>query len=818
MKISLKWLNEYVNVNDYFAKPKELASLLTVAGLEVESVEYLGQDFENVVVGQILEKKKHPEADKLTVCQVTTGQERSHTIICGAKNHNAKDYVIVALPGANLPCGLKIKKSKIRGIESEGMLCSFEELGMSEKQDKNDGIIILPQKLPENIEVGLPAAQYFDLDDTIFELKVTPNRADCLSHCGLAREVAALLGSKFKWEVEKLKTTSQVSTLKKIGLEVKNPDMCPRYAGRLIEGVKVGESPHWLKQRLESVGINSINNIVDVTNYVMLELGQPLHAFDREFLEGQKIIVEMSQSKEKFVTLDETQIHLTGQELMIRDKVKPIALAGVVGGANSGVRQTTKDLFIESAYFLPITIRKTSKRFGIDTDSAYRFARGINPEVTLMALDRACQLITKLAGGQVSKDYYDHYPSPLKRETICLQMNYVCERLGYEVSKKTIKEDLIRIGCEIVKSDDKELEVLPPMYRWDITMDMDLIEEVARLQGYDKIPETLPVMSMSPKAHDKQFIFHNHVSDLLSSIGFRQVVNHSFVSSEFQSQVLGNISAITKTGLPTDTEAVKISNPISEELNVMRLSLIPGLLKNLSFNNNHGNNYGRLFETGFSFGKKEDLYNQAARLGLAAWGHQVSLWQKSENHPVVFELKAGIEKLLTNLGISSWSWVQEDQGPDFLHTGQRVILKCEGKLIGYVGTLNPKWKNQWKLRVDVAVGELALDVLGLNQPRVRGVQGVSKFPCVKRDLSLLMPNDLPVSEVVKTIKKSCGSVLKGVEIFDSYQGSHLETGQRSVGFRMEYQDKMGTLDEKGLLELQNGILETVKKKFSIGMR
>ncbi len=826
MKISLKWLNQYVDVQEFFLNPEKLAAVLTAGGLEVEQIEDRAKNFEHVVVGQILEKNQHPDADKLSVCQVMTGEGVCHTIVCGAKNHHVDDLVIVALPGAVLPGDFKIKRSKIREVESSGMLCSMEELGMDD--DGSGGIIILQAKADVEILVGQSAAEYFGFDDVVFELKVTPNRADCLSHYGLAREVSCLLKDRplrqpqlgrpcsVESGEEPVLQTVDHSTKKEMALDVRATDLCLRYAGRVVKGVKVAQSPAWLRQRLESVGINSINNVVDVTNYVMLELGQPLHAFDMRFLQRQKIIVNMSSKDEEFVTLDGTEIKLTGEELLIRDgNQQAVALAGVIGGLNSGVKDDSCDLFIESAYFAPATVRKTSKRFGIETDSAYRFSRGVNPDVAGQALDRACQLILDVAGGEAYCDHHDHYPEPLKREPIELSVNYVGERLGFHVSQEDVEDCLRRVGCEVVQAREGFIQVLPPLYRWDISLDMDLVEEVARLQGYDKIPETLPLMNISPKPNHGGFVFHNRVADGLVSLGYRQALNYAFVSSEFQEKILGNAGV---------DGVVRVRNPLSEELNVMRMSLIPGLLKNLSFNNSYGNSYGRLFETGFVFCQQGDGdYKESARLAFASWGQGSSVWQKSDGFPVVFELKSAIEKLLSMLGISSWTWLQEpeslfDAGLEFLHSGQRTVLKCEGKRVGCVGTLHPRLKSEWKLRGDVAVAELDLDLLSVRQPRVNKVRDISKFPVVKRDLALVMPVNLAVMDVAQVIKKICGKVLKEVEVFDIYEGTNLETGQRSVGFRMEYQDGTGTLDEERLVELQNRILSAVGEKFSIGIR
>ncbi|RYZ70500.1 MAG: phenylalanine--tRNA ligase subunit beta, partial [Proteobacteria bacterium] len=504
MKISLRWLSDYIDINDYFAKPQDLAALLTSAGLEVESIENLAKNFEHVVVGNILKKETHPGADRLTVCQVSTGEGKVHQIVCGAKNHSAGDNVVVALPGAVLPGNFAIKHSKIRGVESGGMLCSETELGM---KAENDGILLLPKDAP----VGQSFAKYMGYDDILLELKVTPNRADCLSHFGLAREVATLLGREVKFPIESL-VEDGGSTRDQIKLDLKASDMCPRYMGRGIAKLKVGPSPTWLKKRLESVGVNSINNVVDCTNFVMLELGQPLHAFDATKIAGRQIIVDRAVAGEKFTTLDGTELTLGGEELTIRDAEKAVVLAGIIGGKNSGVDESTTEIFIEAAYFTPAAVRKTARKFGIETDSSYRYTRGTNPEAVPLALNRAAQLIKQVAGGNVMGSAYDLYPNAIKREPIAITLQTLSDRLGIKVNSDEFVMWMQRLGCETKATHGvgepphgHAWSVLPPLFRWDLTVDVDIVEEFARLHGYQHIPETIPALSSAPAVHETAF-------------------------------------------------------------------------------------------------------------------------------------------------------------------------------------------------------------------------------------------------------------------------------------------------------------------------
>lgn len=617
MKISLRWLNDYIDIKKYFAVPEELQAMLTAAGLEVEAVENRARDFQNVVIGHILKKDAHPNADKLSLCQVQTGQGVVHSIVCGAKNHKEGDRVVVALPGAVLPGGFAIKLSKIRGVESAGMLCSEKELGLAET---SDGILILPP----TATIGEAYAAYSGLDDIVFDLKVTPNRADCLSHFGLCRELATLTNHPANWPRTEMKISSQ-NTKDLVSLKVEDPVRCPRYTGRVVRGVKVGPSPDWMKRRLESIGLKSINNVVDITNYVMMELGQPLHAFDLREIRGGTIVVGPSRLGEIFRTFDGTDLKLDGTELVIRDKERPIALAGVIGGVYSGVQPDTTDLFIESAYFNPAAVRRASRKFGIETDSSYRFSRGADPEACMLALDRACEWIQKLAGGEVWDHPHDAYPHPVQRAQIEISASMVADRLGFAVTDEKLASVLRSLGCHLetysasgsVPGPVSGWKVSPPLYRGDLQIAEDLMEEYARVTGYDQIPDTLPLTTAAPSSDVGIFVSTNRVGELLRQEGFLEARNFCFIGSQFQSQVLGATDVLSEWGVSAASEPVRIQNPLNEELDVMRVSLVPGLLKNISHNCRHGSLQGRLFETGSVFEKSGEQFREPLRLGVA---------------------------------------------------------------------------------------------------------------------------------------------------------------------------------------------------------
>ncbi|MNJ98595.1 Phenylalanine--tRNA ligase beta subunit [compost metagenome] len=813
MKISLKWLQDYVDVNEFFAKPEELAEILTRAGLEVEEITNRAKDFNHVVIGHILEKGKHPNADKLSLCRVSTGDGVVHQIVCGAQNHKAGDRVIVALPGAVLPGNFAIKKSAVRGVDSAGMLCSLKELGLATEAE---GIAILPADAP----VGKSYAEYGGYDDITFELKVTANRADCLSHYGLAREVACLLERELKTP----KTDFPVgkgSTRSEISLEVKAFDLCPRYTGRYIKGVKVGPSPAWLKKRLEDVGMNSINNIVDVTNYVMMELGQPLHAFDAAFIGGKSIIVDRAKQGEKFITLDGTEKTLTGEELTIRDASHPVCLAGVVGGKNSGVSDATTNVFLEAAYFVPMSARKSSRAHGIDTDSGYRFSRGVDPDGALRGLNRATALILEVAGGEAFGDHHDFYPNPVKKAPVTLSVQTVTDRLGYEAEEDKFLGFMKRLGCQVEKS-GKAYTVLPPTFRFDLEQDMDLVEEYARLNGYEFIPESLPTFANAPSQHDKVFMLNLGTSSLMRAEGFQQAVNFAFTGSKAEKAFLGSKETLKAAGLASSDKEIRVVNPLNEDTDVMRSSLSFGLFRNLNSNFHAGNMNGRLFEMGQSFAVKEDgSYGQSNRLGMILWGQSQNLWNKSLDYPIVYELKGTVEALLKSLNIGSYTWVtpvNKAEVPEFLHKGQFAQLLVEGKKVGFIGTLHPVLLEDNKIRVPGALAEFDLDQLYKGQPRPYRIQSISKFPVVERDFAFVMPKALKVGDVLKDIRKAAGALLLNVDVFDLYEGDKMEAGKKSVAIRIWLQDKNATLQENQILETTNKVLESLKKNFDLSIR
>lgn len=811
MKISLKWLNTYIDIEDYFSQPAELGKILTAAGLEVEGMEDLSLPYRHVVVGHLLSVERHPNADRLTVCQVSTGGGVVHQIVCGATNHKTGDKVAAALAGAVLPGDFAIKKSKIRDVESSGMLCSEVELALKKE---SAGILILPEDAP----VGEEFSQYWGMNDIVLELNVTPNRADCLSHLGVARELSTLTGRPLHWPELNIHRGGK-ATSEQVKIEVKDQEKCPRYTACVVRNVKVGPSPQWLSQRLERMGMNSINNVVDITNFILLDLGQPLHAFDLDQLHGGVLSIRGAQEQETFVTLDGTELKLSAEDLTIRDGERAVCVAGVIGGKNSAVTEQTVNILLESANFKAESVRKTSRRLGVDTDSSYRFSRGVNIESTKYALDRACQLLQDLAGGEVAQDSTDIYASQESVSAISLDANFVSSCLGFTVTAEQVSQILKSVGCK-VEEKDSGLLVTPPVFRSDITMAMDLVEECARVIGYDKIPEKIPVLREAPSPHSSRFRFDQSIKDFLVHQGLCEAVNYGFVSEQNQKATLGNAESLKALGLNGSPEAVPILNPLTEELNVMRQSLLPGLLKNLAHNSRRGVKWGSLFEVGPVVLKHQGEYQEENRLAVLQWGTEPNMWKTFDKVPLVLRLKGLIENLFHHLKSRSFAFrpLKGAEVPPFLHPGQTAGLFYEGRFVGYMGLLHPSISEELKVREEVAICELNLKELEKGQPRIHKFASVSQFLGVERDLAFMMPKSMNVADVIPVIKKAAGNTCQEVQVFDVFEGGSLPADQRSVAFRMTFHSAQKTLEDAELNQAQENIIQKVKDQLGLSLR
>jgi phenylalanyl-tRNA synthetase beta chain len=790
MKLSLKWLSDHVDVADFFEKPMVLADKLTDAGLEVEEVTSLSETFKNVVVGQITKLGKHPDADKLTYCDVNVGDE-TLKIICGAQNHKEGDKVCVAKIGAVLPGDFKIKKSKIRGVESFGMLCSNSELGLeSEKDKKSDGILILPK----DAKVGEDFAKHAGLDDVTFEVNVTPNRADCLSHLGLAREVSTL----FKRPLIKknIKKPAKFEDKKSIVIELKDAELCPRYMGQMVYGVKVGPSPVWLKQKLDSVGLKSINNIVDITNYIMMDSGQPLHAFDVKHIDGDKIIIDTAVAGEAFKTLDGTDLKLSGSELTIRDSKKPLALAGVIGGVNSGVTETTTDVFVEAAHFIPSGVRKTSRSLGVDTDSSYRFSRGTDESNVDSCLEEAVSLICELAGGSANKEIVEAYPKVKSVSEIKISHDFVNSKLGFEVTVDQIQSTFDSLGFKSKKSGDT-WAVTPSTYRWDIAIREDLVEEIGRLVGYNNIPEILPATSQVPQDENSDYLNFKRLRSELNGMGFHEAVHYNFYSGVDEVKWS---EELLKWSSYTVDNAVEIKNPLSSDLSRMRSSMIPQFVMNYVKNWRLGAKSGNLFEIGKSHFKVKDSFKEHNILCVGYWREDESSVQSMES------LLGVLSGFLEGWNINRWMANEAPNVPNLLHPNLSRKIIAEGKDLGTVFCISPAVTKDYKVPANFCGFEIDLDLFLKGQPRPKKFKEFSRFPTVTRDFSALVEKDFSYDDVYKRVKKTSGELLKSLDVHDVYQGDKIPDGKLSVTFRGQFQAFDKTLSEDELKDLQKKIM------------
>ncbi len=827
MKILMSWLEEFIDLKEFKNQPEVLADKLTAAGLEVENVEKLGA-IENLVVGHILELNKHPDADRLTVCLVDVGLEEPYQIVCGATNHRQGDKVCAALPGCVLPGDFKIKKSKIRGVESAGMLCSDKEMNLSQE---SQGIRILDQNAP----VGESVSKYLNLDETIFEISVTPNRADCLSHWGLAREISCLINKPLKMKEPEIKP-GKTTINNRFKIEIKNHDWCPRFMGRWIENVKVRPSPPWLKLKLERAGFNSINNVVDITNYVMLELGQPLHAYDYSFIDGAEINVKNSEPGEAFTSFDGTTYKLTGEELTIRDKSKVLGLAGVVGSKNSGINDDTQNIFLESAYFVPSSVRKSARRFGIETDAAYRFSRGTDIDMLPRALNLACQLMAELAGGEVSKDIFDFYPQPLVRPKIKIRVEDISERLGFLASEKQFEFWLERLKCDFTKNTQEGYTIFPPAFRYDLSSKEDLIEEYGRLEGYDKIPEILPQMSTDPQNHDEVFLKSRFVTEFLASAGFRQTVNHNFCGKIASDKLLASnevdtindnhLKALRTYNIGLDGEAVKIKNPLSDKLDVMRSLLFPQLFENALHNFKHGRSHGQIFEQGSVFFKKEGVYKEELRTAGLLWGEPKDYWASSKKDVSfpVFKLKSYLEALLKKANVKNFRFEDQLEGkldfsktkivsPGFLHPGQWAALFVKGKYVGIIGTVHPKILEDEKFREPMAYFEVNTDLITQDIHTYNKVKSLVYYPTVKRDLTFELNQKVQFKDIHRVVNKVSGPLFQNLDLKDVFKSEKLGADKVAITVTLYLQDSSKPIEDKILDQIQDKIFKTIATEF-----
>lgn len=783
---------------------KELVNLLTMAGLEVEAATSTGHGFEKIVVAEIQSIRRHPNADRLSLVEAKTDREH-FSVVCGATNIREGQRVPLALIGAKLPGGTEIKRSKIRGQVSEGMLCSEIELGLG--QD-GSGIMILGNNVPlgENLSAAL------GLVDTLLDISITPNRPDCLCVIGVAREIAALTQQQMRYP--NLTLSDQGGDIhQRTSVTLLDPDLCPRYVARMIEGVKVGPSPDWMKDRLEKVGIRSINNVVDVTNYVMMEYGQPLHAFDFELLEEGRIVVRRARKGETFVTLDGVKRGLDEEMLMICDGVKPVAIAGVMGGLNSEIRAETRTVLLESAYFQPMNNRRTSKKLGFETEASYRFGRGIDYGGCANAANRAAALIRELAGGRVVDGVVDAYPHPILPPPIRLSVPRTNRILGTEIGVQRMKASLESLELSVRQENETTLIVTPPSFRSDLEREIDLVEEVARLNGYENIPLSLPKGPPSSEKPNRGLILEEKVKDLLVQHGYHEVITYSFTSPH-------SIEGLSL--LPGDMrkKSLPILNPLTEDASVMRTSLIPGLLETACYNLSYKNTDLRIFELKkvYLTVEKERLPNEVKYLAGLAMGMKGDLHWADSMRPVDFyDVKGCLEDLFEAIQIRGVKFNRAEKIP-YLHPGKSSSLVCGDETLGVMGEVHPDVLSHYNITGKVYLYEIDFDRMVQVAQDGRKFRSLPRFPSVHRDLSILVGDHLEAEKVEEAIRLLQPPFLDHVSLFDVYRGSSIPPEKKSLSYRIRYQADDRTLTDDEVNQYHEKVISRLREIFGAELR
>ena len=819
MKVTLNWLKQYVDFN---WSPEELSERLTMAGIEVEGIEKLGGELDGVVVAQVITKDKHPNADKLSVCRVNDGKGERQ-IVCGAQTFKAGDKVPLILPGSSLPAKpgeppFTIKVGKIRGVESHGMMCSPQELNLG---DTVEGLLILR----EDAKVGQPFAEYLGRtgSDVVYDLEITPNRPDLNSVIGIAREISAVTGNPVKLPLIKLaEAGSRVDEL--VAVRIEDAELCPRYTARVVKGVKIAPSPDWLKSALEKVGIRSINNVVDVTNYVMLEAGQPLHAFDYHLLQSKAgvsapcpaIVIRRAAEGEKFKTLDNQERTLTSQMLLIADETKAVALAGVMGGQNSEIHQNTADVLIESACFKPQSIRATSKKLELRTESSYRFERGADIGICDWASQRAAQLILETAGGTLAQGVVDAYPKAFEPRQIALRHTQTDAVLGIAVPMEQQIEYLQRLGLEVTTA----AGIAPstgirtphttvfrvPSFRVDLKREIDLIEEVARLFGVDKIPATAPRGAIGANAYDA---VHDQLADarrILTGLGLFETQGQTLISDVAAKLMAGDA-------------LVPLSNPLSSDMNVLRPSLLPGLLDALRHNLSHKTYDVALFEVGRVFTIVEGQRREERHVAIALTGQRASLFWSGDDREAkfdVYDLKGLLEEFLEQFGLRGLNYVRRQEPTALLLESATVNL---GRFqLGEFGQLLPPLARQYDLRDAVLLAELNLDLLLARRNPAKSFRPLPAFPAIRRDVAMLVPEATTHEAVLQVVKQAKPASLEATELFDVFRGKNVPPGQKSMAYAFTYRHAERTLTDPDVNAAHEKLVEQLKQRLQAVVR
>lgn len=799
MKISNNWLKDYIKTD---LKTEKIGDYLTDIGLEVEGIdsfESVKGSLEGIVVGKVLTCEQHPNADKLKLTTVDVGNGKVLNIVCGAPNVAAGQTVPVAVVGTKIytkdGSSFEIKEAKIRGEVSQGMICAEDELGLS---DDHGGIMILDDS---KYEVGKNFADYFDLtNDQVYEIGLTPNRTDAMSHYGVARDLNAFLSTNqlnttFEKVVSKSLTIEGTTDFQ---IEVENSELCPRYLGAVIKNVKVETSPDWLKNRLKAIGLSPINNIVDITNYILHGFGQPLHAFDADKIGGKKVKVGVNEKGTKFTTLDGVERTLNGTEIMIKDGVNnPMCIAGVFGGQNSGVSENTQTIFLESAYFDPVGVRKGAKFHALNTDASFRFERGVDPNLTKTALTHAIKMIEEIAGGKLVGDLLEHYPAKIEDHYIILRYSKIEQILGTKIHHEKIKEILKALEISVLNEIQNGLEISVPAYRADVTREIDVIEEILRIYGYNKIDYPQKISFTPVKlSFDDQDALENSWARTLQSNGFNEVMNNSL------------------TSVKDETDAVKLLNPLSGDLAFMRKSLLEGLLENADYNIKRKNQNIKFFELGKIYHKKEKYLERKQLAILVSGRDQAENWLQPKSGTDFYRLKAYVKILLDTLPLMIEEKYLEDE-----RFSDAIELSANGKTVARLGKVSPTLLKDADIDQECFYAEIELEMCqSLRSKTNIKFKEIPKFNKTRKDLALLLDKNVSYAELYKAAKKNPSKYLKTVNLFDVYEGKNLPEGKKSYAMSFELLNEEKTLEEKDIAEVMNSLIKTFQKEFAAELR
>ena len=816
MNISYKWLHEWIDLTG--VTPEEIADKLTNAGIEVDDVISLNKGVSNVVVGKVLSVEQHPDADKLRVCRVDVAEQEPLQIVCGAPNVAAGQLVPVAKIGAVLPGNFKIKKSKLRGVESQGMICSGQELGLDQKylpKELQSGIYVFS----EDYSLGTDVCQVFNLDDSILDLDLTPNRSDCLSIRGVAYEMAALLDRPLKQQAYELQEMVQPKA-DTIAIKVEDQGLCPRYAARLVKNVTVAPSPMWLRNKLQAAGIRSINNIVDVTNLILIEYGQPLHAFDYDMINDKSIIVRPALDGEVIKTLDEAERTLTTEMLVIADSKEAIAIAGVMGGWNSEVTDNTSNVLIESAQFNSMSVRKTSSALGLRSEASTRFEKGIDPNVTIAALNRATQLIAELGGGEIVAGVSDSNPGETRAKEIATSANNINNRLGTDLSEEMIIGLFERLQFQVTVNPSNqpesanELLVRVPTRRSDLLIEEDLSEEIARLYGYSNIPTTLPIGQSTQGKLTKEQEARRRVRDLMLSTGWNEAVSYTLVNPQ-QNLALG----LTEDRYQ---QMISLRMPLSEDHSSLRTSMLPSMLELAEYNNNHKNDSLRLFEIGKVFYPKAlpltELPEEKMMIaGITYGGTADNHWSSKMTEVDFYYVKGVIEHLFNHFGISHHDAVYTQATKPAMHPGQTAVIAIAGEEIGYIGQLHPQVLKQANLPKTYY---FEIDYKKFLDHAKLPIQysSLPKYPSIKRDIALVIDQQVAARDIVDVIKQNGGELLTAIQLFDVYIGKGVEDGKKSLAFSLTFQANDRTLTDEEIQTVIQAIISKLEGQWNAVLR